>query len=652
MLKWLRENLRSFSWLLWVIIIVFVALLFADVGVLSSSDETGRTAKAAFSKGSDEIVVTFEEYEQAYRNLENYQRQLFQGNIPDAFRERLRLEALNQAVNQKVMLAEARRMGLEVSDAELRETILGYPVFTDENGKFVGQEQYRQLVNRMGMPTAKAFEDAVREDLLSEKIDRVLRETAFVSDQEVEASYRQQVERVSLKYLALPDRQFADTVEVTPAEVQAHFEAHKEEYRLPEQRRIAYLLVDTGALRSKMEVSPEQIETFYQANSADYQQDEEVRARHILIKTDERTPEEAEAEIARIRARIQGGEPFEKVARESSEDPGSAQMGGDLRFFPRGRMTPAFEEAAFNAKVGELVGPVRTPFGAHLIEVTARREAGLRPLEEVRAQVRHRLLTEQVDKEAERLAGQMLAKLKESGKPTLETLHAFPATMEGVSFVETEPFGSEDMIPGIGRSEDFSSAAFSLKTGDLSGLVKVPRGWAVLMLKEELEPRLPNLAEVEAKVRQAARVAEQRNLVRLRLVGAKAALSNGKTLEEVAAELGVEIKESADLGRTGSIAELGGASGKLIEDALDLGVGKVGGPVDYAQGAAIYQVTDHKGMDAAEFQRQKDATRQNLEARAYQRLRASLLEQRKLELGIQYAEQLAQAAQPRTPEAP
>lgn len=635
MLKLFRDNLRSLSWVLWGVILVFVLLVFVDVGAFQQQDaQDGRNAPAAWA---GDTVVKFSEYEQVYRRLEDYQRQLFQGNIPEAYREQLKVQALQQAFDDKLLIAEAKDLGLLVSDAELRKSILEFPAFNDEKGRFIGQERYRNVLARGGSASPKDFEAAQRERLLYEKLDALLREAAFITDEQVEEAFRQRSERAKIRYVLYPIRQLADTVSVEQEDLDTYFEAHKEEYRLPEQRRVVYLVVDNSVLRSRMEVTPEEVSAFYQAHSEEYQQEEQVRARHILIKTDERTPEEAEAEIEKARQRIVGGESFDSVARDVSEDPGSAASGGDLRFFPRGRMVAQFEEAAFGAEIGELVGPIRTPFGVYLLEVTERREKGMRPLDDVRAQVRHKLLTERVSEEGNRLAGELLARLKDAGGTSESDLQAVADELEYVKLLVTEPFGQQDTIPGIGRSQEFSAAAFALEEGQLSELVKLPRGWSVLALEEVLEPRVPELAAVEARVREAVRIDQQKALARQQLEEARQAIAGGTSFDEAAAALDLEVKESEEIGRGGAIVELGAASATVIQAALSLEEGAVGGPFEYPQGETLFEVTERKHMDPAQYEVQKDQLRDSLEQQQYLRLRTSVLNQRKLDLDVQYA---------------
>ncbi len=634
MLKLFRDNLKSLSWVLWAVILVFVALVFVDGGAMIGP-AAGGSAKAAWA---GDAVVTFTEYQNSFRRKEDQYRQAFQGNLPAAFRDRLKIQTLEEELNGKLLLQQARRLGLTVPDEDLQKEILDFPNFQNEEGLFVGQEEYVRRTRRFGFSSPKDFEAAVREDLLSRRLDEVLRESAYVSDTEVEDAYREQVEKAKIRYLMLPSQSLVGEVEINEEDLLAYHEAHKEEYRLPEQRKIAYLLVDNGLLRSKIELSEEDLQGYYDAHSSDYQQEEQVRARHILLKTDERTPEEAEALLATYRQRIEGGEAFDEMAKELSEDPGSARNGGDLRFFGRGRMVPEFEQAAFGAEIGDLVGPVRSSFGVHLIEVTGKRDEGQRPLEEVQAQVRHKLLSERVEEKGKTSAAEVLARLKEEDASTSaeEKLRLLAEELDYVSFAVTPSFGRQDLIPGVGRSADFSSSAFDLEMEEISEPAKVPRGWALLVLNEEVEPRVPEMTEVEATVRQALTTEKQAGLARQRLEEAREAAEGGESLETLAEGLNLQVKDSQELGLNGSISELGTASSKVVELALSLDEGEFGGPIDYPQGAVLIQVAERQRMDPEEFADQEDSTRRRLESQAYRQLQAAVLNQRRRDLNATY----------------
>lgn len=642
MLKMFRENLKSLSWVLWAVILVFVLLVFAEVGVFDPSAESGRNARAAWA--DDGVEVRYHEYEREYRNLEERQRQV-SGDLTPEMTSQIRRMALQRSLDREILLLEARNLGLSVSDAELRETLLGIPGFTDASGRYVGDEQYQRMVRAMRYASPDEFEHAVREDLLIGKLVDAMRSAVYVSPNEVEELYRQRVETAKVRYLRLRDAQFAGEVTVGPEDLQAYYEANQEDFRLPEQRSVDYLLVDKVQLRDQVEIPQEDIQAYYDENADSYRIEEQVRVRQVLLLTEERSAEEAEAALAEARRRIEGGEDFAVVARDLSEDPSSRQSGGDLGFITRGRTVPEFENAAFGAEPGELV-TVQSPIGYHLLEVTDRREGGMRPLEEVAPQISVRLQSERIDEVAEQRAGELVARLKDLGQPTEEALQAVADELDYVTFNQSQPFSRQGAIPGVGRSAEFAATAFALETGTLSDPVEIPRGWAVMMLDEVFEPRLQELSEVEAQINQRVRIERQHELAEQRAEQAKQRLAAGADFESVAAELGGEVRESESFNAVGTLRELGAAGAAVVAAALDMDEGAVGGPVEVPQGVVVYQVVERTRMDPAELETQRASLVEQLAQEKFQRLLTAVLAKRQLELNAEYSRALQDEAQP------
>ena len=635
-LKYLRDNLKSLTWILWLVVAVFVMLIFFEWGGFNDS-RMGATEVAA-TVGSEEI--TYNEFRQQYRNLEDRYRQTFgeQFNRDLAKQFNLPVQALDQLINRRILLMEAREIGLRATDAEVRDAILEVPAFQDENGNFVGTERYQEIL-RYSRTTMSDFESSLRDDVLLTKLNAILAQTAYVSDAEVEKSYREQAERAEIRFVQLPATEFASEVSATRAEIEAYFEDHQTDYELPEQRVVDYLLADTVKLRREIEVPEGELLAYYNDNQDDFTREEQVRARHILRRvTPDRPAEMAENELEVARQRIEAGEDFAVLAEELSDDESNRARGGTLGFFGRGRMVPAFEEAAFNATVGELVGPVKTDFGYHLIEVQDRRDGGLQPFEEVQAAVRSRLIGERVQEIAEAKIRDLSARIETQELSSDEQLDALAAE-EGLSWQTTEPFGASDNVTGIGRAPDFTAAAFNLKVGGLSQAVKLPRGWAILRLEEIKPPRLAPLEEVEADVRRAVEEQNRKAAAVRRLGEMRAAIEGGGDFESLASELGLEIQESGEFGRFGSIAGLGSNS-QVIESALALQEGQWGEPVESSQGAVLFQVTARQEFDEAEFEKEKSTTRASQQAERLNQLVASLIELRRRDLTPKYDAQV------------
>lgn len=638
MLKAMRDNLKSLAWILWAVILVFVLLVFLDFGAVNPG-ATGPTVAASMG----DYEATWSELERENRRVVDEARAAY-GDQFSQIEPQLQLprQALENVFDRKVLRAEAERLGLMVTDEEIRKEILRLPLFQDERGRFVGKEIYEQETRRQfGGPGA--FERQLREDLLLRKLFRVLQESIYITDQEVERAYREDVEQAEIRYLLLPASRFAEEARADQAALESYFQEHRNEFELPEQRVVDYLLVDRGVLRTQMEVSEEDLRAYYESHPEEFAREEQVRARHILLQTGgDRTVAEARSELEAIQARIEAGGDFAAIAREVSDDAASGAQGGDLGYFGRGRMTPEFEEAAFAAETGELVGPVESPFGVHLIEVTDRRPAGSTPYEEAREPVRNRLASERLEEAAAELAQELRRQLDGVPEGGLRArMEALAEEHPAIRFQTSAPFSAGSMVPGLGRSPELDAALGAADEGELAeGVVSTPRGPLVARLAEVREPRTPELSEVEARVRREVETERQRELAEARLTAIRSSLDDGSGLEAAAEDLGVELVASAEIGQDGVIDGLGFAPA-VNQAALGAEEGDIVGPIETPQGPVLFEVTERRGFDPQELASRSEELRASLRQERLNRLLSSLiLERRRQEGGIQPSRQL------------
>ncbi len=647
MLKVFRDNLKNLAWILWVIIILFILALAADFG---ASVRGGGTSAMAAKVGGEQVSIA--EFQNEYRRLQNLYRQIYGDQLTPEMEKQmgLAMQALNSAIDRKILTAEARRLGLDVSDAELQDHILKMQDFQDEQGHFIGEERYTRMLQQAQINPA-SFESEVRQGLLLKKLTDALAAGLYVGDDEVQRAYREQVERAKIRYLQLPRERFAAEAEaeVQPAALASYFAAHPQEFRLPEQREAAYLLVDGSRLAGQVQVPDAELQSWYDAHKDEFTQEEQVRARHILVMiNDKRDDEQARQRIEEAKRRLAGGADFAAVARELSEDPASKDKGGDLGWFGRNKMVKEFEAAAFGAQPGKLVGPVKSSFGYHLLEVTDKRPGGTRPFAEMKEQIRIRLSYEKARKLAETRAKDLADRLAKDKPRSAEALRAL-AQPPGVTYAETGRFSPQDPVAGLGPSPVFTTTAFALKKGDVSQAVQVAQGWAVLYLKEIHPPRVPPLAEVEPRVRAAMTSQKLQQITMGKLEEARRQMAQGKTLDQVAAELGAPVKETQEFGAQGEIPGLGN-NPELAKAALALQTGQVGGPIADAQGALLFQVTDHKGWDPKQFASNREQTRSGLVQQKVSRLESALIQKRRRELNVEYDRKLLEQFEIAPPE--
>ncbi len=631
-LKWLRDQMKYLTWVLWIIVAAFIFALFFD---FSSTNVPQAQNEVAATVGSEKI--TYVEFRRQYQNLEGRYRQMFGDQWSNEMAEQFNLpkQALDQLIDRRIRLMEADEVGLEVTDSEVQKAIMEFPVFQDENGDFIGREKVQQVL-RANRLTDAGFAEDLRDDLLVEKLSRVLSSTLYLSDEEVQEAYKKTVEKADIQFVQMTTAALGDTVTATEQEIQAYFDEHATEYELPEQRVVDYILVDTVKMRRELEIADDELKQYYDANPDEFTQEEQVMARHILMRANaDRDDAATEAALAQVKTRIEGGEDFATLARELSDDEGSAQRGGSLGFFKRGDMVKPFEDAAFNAQPGTLVGPVKTSIGYHLIEVQQHRQGGLQDFEQTRGIIRSKLLGQRVDEMAEDKVNELAQKIKAESLTETDQLKTM-AEEAGVTFETTEPFGKSDAVVGIGRVALFANAVFDLKSGEISDPVKVPRGWAIARLAEVKEPRIPELATVEDQVRRAVVTEKQKEQALESLREAKAKIASGDSdFATVAGELGLEVQTSGSFGSDGNVPGLG-RNPEVVQAALSMEVGEVSEPLATGQGAVLFEVLDRTKFDPAEFEEQKETTRTAETNRRLSQMLSSVVEQRRRDLAPKY----------------
>jgi peptidyl-prolyl cis-trans isomerase D len=644
MLKVFRDNLKRLVWILWVVIAAFVLLVFVDFG---RAGYQGRTAdRTAATVGDD--TISLEDFRRQYQQSERQAQSIYGANYtPELGRQLgLAVQALDGLVAQRILVAEARRIGLDVSAAELRDAILDVPGFKDETGAFIGQDQYNKTLRANGFTVAD-FERELRGQLLIQKLREVLAQTLHISDQDLEEAFQNQVDRASIRYVQVDAARFLTAADVPAAELQTYFDAHRADFKMSERRTVDYLVAEPRLLRSTVKVEDGEVRAYYDSHAAEFTDEEQVRARHILLTAD--SPETVAAAKARIeewKRRIAGGADFGALAREFSQDETTKERGGELGFFGRGRYSPALEEAAFAGKPGDLVGPIESDLlnqtGIHLIEILDRRPGGVADFETVRPRIQSRLLGERAQTAAENLAKELRATIDEDKIADANGMRGLAEGREGVAFESAGPFAREDNVQGFGRGTEFTTTAFELEGGKISQPFQASRGWVILRVAAVEDARLPELAEVEVEVREAVLADRASAAAQAALQQTADRVRGGARLEDQAKELGVEVKTAGPFGRSGPIGDLG-REPVLAEAVFALESGAVGGPVSTRRGAVVFQVDQRSKGDPAELTRRHDEIREQVANQRLENLFLSIIEERRTELEVHYNQKLLES---------
>jgi peptidyl-prolyl cis-trans isomerase D len=284
MLDRMRRHRNWLNWSLVLVCLAFIIFYIPDF-LRGSTNDAASGDSVAVVEGheikADEFRRTYQAQLQAYR-------QAYGGNMSEQLLKQLGVEQqiLQQMVDERASLAEAERLGLTVSDAEVRQRIFAIPAF-QENGAFIGEQRYQQLLNSQRPPLSSAdFEESVRRSLVVDKLRNALTGWLSVPDNELEQEYHRKNDRVKLAVVTVTADSVRGQVTASDAEVASYFDAHKDDFKIPEKRKIKYFLIDVDALRAKVTVSPADVEHAYNDNIEQYSTPEQVRASHILLKTD------------------------------------------------------------------------------------------------------------------------------------------------------------------------------------------------------------------------------------------------------------------------------------------------------------------------------------------------------------------------------
>ena len=370
------------------IVQIFLALItlpFAFFGVDSYVKNSGAGRDLA-SVGDSKI--TAQQFDQALRERRDQMRRSLGENFkPEIMNSpEVKLGVLNSLIDQRLLLLEADKNRLVTSNETLIDAISRIPAL-QEDGQF-SKARYQMLLRAQGMSEAQ-FEARMRQDLTLQQLVGAVAETAFVSTTQAEEMLRLQSEERQFSEYKVAPEQFAAQVKIDDAAVQKYYDENKSRFEVAEQLKAEYLLLSPDALVDQVTVSEEDVKNRYEKEKKRFEQPEERRASHILIAINADTDKgKVKAKAEEVLKEVQKSPAkFAELAKKYSEDPGSAEKGGDLGFFASGAMVQPFEEVVFKQKEGEAPALVETQFGFHIIKLTGIKPGKIRAMAEVRGEI-------------------------------------------------------------------------------------------------------------------------------------------------------------------------------------------------------------------------------------------------------------------------
>jgi peptidyl-prolyl cis-trans isomerase D len=548
------EFIRSHTkWIMFALVVLIIpSFVFFGVQGYRQSD-AGANVTVATVAGQK---ITQAEWDLAHQR----QAQRMREQVPNIDPKLLdspafKRETLDQLVRERVMFAAVNKMHLNVSDERLQREILAVPqlaALRRPDGS-IDLAAYKAMLEAQGM-TPEMFEARVRQDAALRQVTAGIDGTVLAPASTTSAALDPLLQRREVQLQRFETKDFLSRVNPSDAELAAYHKAHESEFRTPEQATIEYVTLDLDNLKAGLTVSDEDLRKYYNENASRYTATEERRASHILIKADKDMPA---AERAKAKAKAEGlladlrkkPAAFAELAKKHSDDPGSAEQGGDLDFFSRGAMVKPFEDAAFAMKAGEISNLVESDFGYHIIRLDAVRGGDKKPFEAMRAQIEDevkRQLAQRRYSEAAEQFSNTVYEQSDSLQPVIDKLklQKKTATVQRTPSPDaTGALASPKLLEAV-----FANDAVQNKR-NTDAIEVAPNQLASARVVTYQPSRVQPLAEVMAAVRERARAEQAAALARKEGEARLAQLKQADTAANLPAAVTVSRAQPQNLSR-------------------------------------------------------------------------------------------------------
>jgi len=524
--------------------------------------------------------------------------------------------AAQNLISRQAIIAEAQRVGLRVSDEELRDELQHgrYSATFFPGGNFVGQQQYENILQNADL-SVPVFEQSIKNDILLDKFRNLITGSVLVSDAEVRQEFEKQNVKVKFVYAVLRKDDLLKEIQPTEAELKAFYERNKASYNnsIPEKRKVRYVVLDTAKVEAGTSVSHEELQTYYDQHREDYRMPEQVSVSHILIKTplpgpdgkvDPKGVEEARKKAEDVLKQVKAGGNFAELAKKYSEDPGSGKNGGSLGFIGRGRTVPEFEKAAFSLPKGSISDLVQSSYGFHIIRVDDKQAAHVKTLDEVKDQIEESIKQQ---KAAQAVTNQVNALLGQARTQGLEKA----AAAKGLQLVNTDFFSRTDNLPGIGNSPQFMSAVFGQAEKAPPDQVQLPQGYAVFEVDAIKPAATPTFDEIRSRVESEFKNERVAALLSQKTQELADRAKAEHDLKKAAKEAGAVIKTSELVQPDGQVPDIGSMSGGASA-AFSMKPGEISGPITNGNTGVVLSILDRQEPSPQEFEAKKDQVRDSL----------------------------------------
>jgi peptidyl-prolyl cis-trans isomerase D len=628
MLDFLRKRKRN-----WVIIL-FLGAIIVSFALFVGSGKFRDSANTEVADINGEVISPSEFALQYEREVQRY-RDLLKGSLTPEMIKGLNIKGnvIESLVQKKLVLQEARSMGLVATDADLVNHLAKTPEF-QVGGQF-SKDRYLKLLEANRLMPAQ-FEEDQRDQLTIQRVYSVILDSVHVTDAEVRERYRVEQEKINVNFVKLQVGDFAAQVKLTDDDVRKYYDRNKDSLKEPLRVQVEYLSYPYDRFTPPAEVSDKEIEDYYKTNvDKQFHKPKQAKVRYISIGipsgADADQKSAARTHAAAVVQEARAGKDFAELAKRESNDP-SAEKGGDVGWISAGQIPPLMEKTIFSLAKGAVSDPVESPAGFQIFKVEDIKEEKTLTLKEATPEITKMLKAEKAKREAAKIADGDREKAL-SGTSFSDLAQASRAPLQ-----VTNLFANGEIVPEIGENQEFYKTAFGLSPKDTSPIIEGKDAYYILRLKQRKEPAVPPLGSVRGQIEKrlteskAYEMALQRGnslldqLKKEKNLG-KVAQSNNLKLEET----GWFLRSAQQLPKIGELAEMKAGPIALSEQ-------KPFPERLYTQKDALYLLAfkESQGADMAQFEKDKESIKKQALAESRQRALVKFMEGLKSKAQIKF----------------
>jgi len=582
--------------MLGIIALSMLVYLIPGTGMTTAAD-SGDQVVAEIGKSN----VTVAQIQQQLKNvLQNKQ-------LPPDLAATYVPQIVDQAIAERAVSYEAEQLGFRISDKDLADAVRSFPFAS------MPPDQYQQYIAQNTGMTVAEFEDNVRLKSYEDSIMSIAEEGIIVTPAEVESEYRKRNEKIKVDYIGFDPSKMITSIKATPEDISAYFARNRGFYNLPETRSVQLIVVDQVKIAETIPVSDAQLQNYYNSHLDQYRTPARVHARHILLSTTNKPKDEVpkiQAQADSLLKQLKGGANFDDLAKKYSQDPGSAQKGGDLGWVSRGQMVKNFEDSVFSLKDKELSGVITTEYGFHIIQVLERQPPHLQTLDEVKGQITTTVRMQSVFDRMQDLADQSHAELVKAPQTAQQI-----AAKLNLSFVNLARHAPGGPLPGLDNDSQVGANIDNMKPGEVSPVMQAGTRLVMAVVTAINPPHPAELSEVESAVRQNYLQVRAVELAKEKSAKAAELLKQNGDVKAAAKAVGMEATSTDFFTRSGAVEGLGSAT--MLGDQFEKPVGTVFGPVTASNQTVVGKITGRQDVDMSQLAKERDSIVLQLKGKKY-----------------------------------